>query len=101
MEYKVREISINIKTLKSGQIRKYGDSEYEYELEVKGMNDFEVKRFCTMILQQCTQTYEEWNKGRKDNANIHFRGYYSFEQIEKNSFSEGKYRYFVYKPSTH
>ena len=97
MKYKVREISINIKTLKFGQIRKYGDSEYEYELEVKGMNGREVKRFCTMILEPCSQTSEEWNK---DEADSYFRGYYSFEQIEKISFSEGRYRYFVHSPST-
>lgn len=97
----MKEITINIKTLKHGQIRKYGDSEYEYELEVKGMNDFEVKRYCTMILQQCSQTFEEWNKGRRDSANIHFEGYYKFEQFEMSSYNEGKYRYFVHSPSTH
>ena len=87
--------------MRSGQIRKYGDSEYEYELEVEGMNDFEVKKYCTMILQQCNQTYQEWNDGRKDNANVYFRGYYKFEQTEKIDFNKGKYKYFVHSPSTH
>ena len=98
---KMKEITIKIKTLKSGQVRKYGHSEYEYELEIKGMNELEIKRYCTMILGQCNQTYEQWNNGNKDSANIYFKGYYEFEQIEKISFNEGKYRYFVYKPSTH
>jgi len=96
-----REISINIKTLKSGQIRKCGDSEYKYELEVKGMSEFEVKRFCTMILKQCNQTYKEWDSDRRDNVNVHFKGYYKFEQIEKISLGEGRYKYFVHSPSTH
>ena len=97
----MKEINIKINTIRSGQIRKYGDSEYEYELEVEGMSEFEVKRYCNFILKQCHQTYEEWNKGRRDDANVHFGGYYKFEQIEKLGLNKGKYRYFVHSPSTH
>ena len=43
------------------------------------MSEFEVKRYCNFILKQCHQTYEEWNKGRRDDANVHFGGYYKFE----------------------
>ena len=100
MNNKIKEITIKIKTLKYGQIKKYGDSKYEYELEIKGMSEFEVKRYCTMILSQCNQTHEEWENGMRDSANIYFKGYYEFEQIEKISFNEGKYRYFVHSPST-
>lgn len=80
----------------NGEIRKYGDSEYEYELEVEGMNEFDIKRYCNYILEQCHQTYQEWIDGRDEDANIHFRGYYIFEKI-----GESKYRYFVHSPSTH
>ena len=97
----MREIIINIETIRNGQIRKYGESEYEYILDVKGMNNYEVKKYCTMILQQCRQTFKEWKEGGKDNANIHFGGYYKFEAIEKTSYNEGKYKYFVHSPSTH
>ena len=62
-------------------------------LEVEGMGEFELKRYCTRVLQQCSQTYEEWDK--KD-INSYFRGYYTFKKIEEN-----KYRYFVHSPSTH
>lgn len=92
----MKEIGMKIKTLRSGQIRKYGDSEYEYELEVEGMCEWEVKRYCNYILKQCHQTFKEWNEGRRISVDIHFGGYYLFEKV-----GDDKYRYFVHSPSTH
>lgn len=97
----MREISINIKTKKYGQVAKYGHSEFEYILDVKGMYDSDIKKYCTELLMPCKQTFEEWENGRNDDDYVYFGGYYIFEQIEETDYDEGKYRYFVYNPSTH
>ena len=87
-----REITLRITTLKSGQPRAYADSEYEYELEVSGMNYDEVKKYCLMFYSGNALPYETWIADR-DNAGVYFAGYYTFEKIGEN-----KYRFRVHIP---
>lgn len=94
-------IKIKIKILKNGQTQKYGDLNYEYEIEVRGMSEYDVKIYCTKILNKCNQTKDEWDK---NDLNSYFNGYYEFEKIEGSGYGvneQGKYRYYVYIPSTH
>ena len=85
-----RQFTLKIKTLRYGQPRAYADSDYEYEIEAEGINEFEVKQYCTKVLQQCSQTSEQWDK---HNADSYFRGYYVFSKI-----SENNYKYHVHQP---
>jgi len=88
----MREMNISIKVLKEGQPRPYADSEYEYEIESKGLGEYDIKSFCTKILKPCHQTIKEWDK---DSAGSYFGGYYEFYNV-----GEYKYRYYVKKPYT-
>lgn len=100
-ENEIREVKIKIKTLRNGQTEKYGDLNYEYKLDTKGLTEKEVKLWCTNILQPCKQTKDEWNR---DDINSYFRGYYKFEKINSEGYGTdevGVYKYFVYFPSTH
>lgn len=88
----MREYKLSVKVIREGQPRPYADSEYEYEIEAEGCNEYTVKDFCTRYLRPCKQTYAEWNQ--KD-ANSYFHGYYEFSKIGEN-----KYRYYKKKPYT-
>lgn len=87
-----RKIVIEIETVRAGQPRRYADSEYEYILTVEGMSEFEVKRYCTSVLQPKNFPYGEWCKN-KENAATYFAGYYMFENL-----GNGKYKYYVKEP---
>lgn len=86
----MREISIKIKVLREGQQKSYADSEYEYEIETKGLGEYDIKNFCTKVLKPCHQTIKEWNTKE---ANSYFHGYYEFSKIDEN-----KYRYYKKEP---
>jgi hypothetical protein len=79
---------LKIKTLKCGQPRPYADSEYEYEIEVDGMNEFEVKQYCTKVLNPCNQTQAQWDT---HDANSYFQGYYTFYKIDENCYKYTKH----------
>lgn len=82
MEYK-----FEVTTIQAGQVRRYGDSKYIYEI-VSNLPENIVKCFCINILKSNNQTKEEWeNKGN------YFLGYYEFEKIADNL-----YRYYVFEP---
>lgn len=83
-------IKIEIETLKYGQPRAYADSEYEFIVKVDGMNEYNVKIFCTQVLYPCSQSIMQWDK---EDPGSYFSGYYSFEKIEDNV-----YKYYVFRP---
>lgn len=89
MERKIEKYNFEVTTIKFGQPRPYADSEYEYEI-VSDCSEVTVKAFCTSMLMQCRQTYEQWIR---HNADSYFAGYYRFSKIADN-----KYRYFVLRP---
>lgn len=85
-----RKITLEIETVKAGQPRPYADHEYEFILTVNGMNEIEVKQYCTRVLRPCKQTYGEWDK---QNMDSYFAGYYRFIKVGEN-----QYKYFVTIP---
>ncbi len=47
-----REYRLLVKVIREGQPRPYADSEYEYEIEAEGCNEYTVKEFCTSWREQ-------------------------------------------------
>lgn len=82
----MRQIKITVTTVKEGQSRKYGDSEYGFRIEVDGiLSKDKVLRFCRNCLNGGGVAYEEWlSNTRKtlDRADVesYFSGYYKFSQ---------------------
>jgi hypothetical protein len=88
-----KRFNIKVTVLREGQPSPYADNEFECEIETTGfITPHSIKRFCTEILAQCSQTKAKWNK---DNLDSYFAGYYEFSKIKDN-----KYRYYVKKPYT-
>lgn len=85
-----RTITLKIKKIKAGQPRAYADSEYEFEIEAEGMTGYEVKEYCTHVLEPCGQPREKWDTTNEDS---YFAGYYTFEKTDTN-----RYRYYVRRP---
>lgn len=90
MDYQIKDKSFTIKTIRKGQPRPYADSEYEYEITVENVSEFEILQYCTKVLKPCNQTKEQWDI---HDVNGYFSGYYTFSKIGEN-----KYRYYVLKP---
>lgn len=84
-----REYTFKVKTIRSGQPRRYADSEFEYEI-TSDCGLFAVKQFCINILRPKRQEYKDWNK---NDASSYFAGYYTFEKTGDNT-----YRYYVKEP---
>lgn len=89
MQERIENYNFKVRTLQSGQPRKYADSEYDYEIETD-RPEREVKDFCTKILHRHDQPYEKWETG---NPGSYFAGYHTFSKIAEN-----KYRYKVVIP---
>ena len=83
----MRQIKITVTTVKEGQSRKYGDSEYGFRIEVDGiLSKDKVLRFCRNCLCGGGVAYEEWEKDKNglqdknDDISTYFNGYYKFSQ---------------------
>jgi hypothetical protein len=88
----MREYKLSVKVIREGDPRSHAGSEYEYEIEAEGCNEYVVKDFCTRYLRPCEQTRDKWDT--KD-ADSYFHGYYEFSKIGEN-----KYRYYKKEPYT-
>lgn len=83
----MRQIKITVTTVKEGQSRKYGDSEYGFRIEIDGiLSKDKVLRFCRNCLCGGGVAYEEWEKDKNglqdknDDISTYFNGYYKFSQ---------------------
>lgn len=92
----MRQIKITVTTVKEGQSRKYGDSEYGFRIEVDGiLSKDKVLRFCRNCLCGGGVDYEEWNKDmsglqdKNDDISTYFNGYYKFDKITEEEDARG------------
>ncbi len=76
---------IDVKLLRSGQVRRYGDIEYAYEVRVDEMTMEDVEKYCKENVRKCDYKVGE---GRP-----WYEGYYKIDFI-----GDGKYAYTVREP---
>lgn len=83
----MRQIKITVTVQQDGQLRKYADSEYRYQIDVEGgFSQDKVLRFCRNCLNGGGVDYEEWSKDmsglqdKNDDISTYFNGYYKFSQ---------------------
>jgi len=97
----MRQIKIMVTVQQDGQIRKYADSEYKYQIDVDGeLSEKKVFRFCRECLNAGGIAFEEWKLLKdvfedKEATSIYFNGYYAFDKLTE----EKDYRGIVTKAS--
>lgn len=88
------EIQVKVAVLKSGQVRPYADSIYQYEVE-SNLSESETKRLCTSFIRR--SAFEEPNG--KYNGSCGFpHGLNSYYKFTKQVYE--KYLYTVCEPYT-
>ncbi len=90
------EYIFNVETKEAGQRKSYGNSYYHYIVEDKterGLQEREVKQFCTGFLKPAKYSHAEWLQAQKEGggAEVHFSNYYT----EFKKISDRKYSYKV------
>lgn len=98
----------NVETIRSGQPRRYADSEYEFivsgtEYVTNGdgtksafpISHNRLKNYCLNVLMPNRQTLEDWMKGKSDSAAIYFAGYHTFSEVQGQN---NAIRYYVRIP---
>lgn len=84
------EIVVRVTMLKCGQPRPYADSEYEYILDTN-LSQEELRVFCKDY--PCAGRSKKEFTAMKGNLAVYFAGWSEITKI-----SEGKYRYYAYRP---
>ena len=97
----MRQIKITVTVQQDGQIRKYADTEYRYQIDVEGeLSEKKVFRFCRECLNNSGVDYQNWSERLNDsidkNGNMeqvksisYFNGYFTFDKISEEKDYRG------------